>query len=325
MRLPRRKFLHLAAGAAALPAVSRIAYAQNYPNRVVRIVIPYTAGGGVDLIGRLLANELSAIWGQQVIAENRGGAGGNIGAQAIISSPPDGYSLLLGSVFLGTNPYLYPSLGYDPLSDLAPISKVCVFPNLMVVPKSSPAKTVSEFVAYAKANPGKVAFGSSGVGASPHLSGELFKRMANIEMTHVPYRGGAAATNDLLAGHVDTYFGNLPGMLPQVQSGALRGLAVTSASRAPSAPQIPTIAESGVPEYDVSSWYALFMHAKTPADILKKVHRDVVAALAHPTLKQKIEESATVTPSTQAELAAHLKSELTKWGPIIKAANIKGE
>jgi tripartite-type tricarboxylate transporter receptor subunit TctC len=194
MKLPRRKFLHLAAGAAALSAVSRKANAQQYPNRVVRIVIPYVAGGGVDIIGRLLANELSAIWGQQVIAENRGGAGGNIGAQAVISSPPDGYSLLLGSVFLSTNPYLYPSLGYDPVSDLAPISMVCVFPNLMLVPKSSPANTVSEFVAYAKAKPGKVAFGSSGVGASPHLSGELFKRMANIEMTHVPYRGGAAAT-----------------------------------------------------------------------------------------------------------------------------------
>jgi tripartite-type tricarboxylate transporter receptor subunit TctC len=289
------------------------------------MVVPYVAGGGVDMIGRLLANQLSVTGGQQVVPENRGGAGGNIGAQAVIASPADGYSLLLGSVFLATNPYIYPSLGYDPVADLAPVSMICVFPNLMAVSNSSPAKSVKEFIAYAKANPGKISFASAGVGTSQHLSGEMFKMMASVDMVHVPYRGGAAVINDLIPGRVDTFFGNLASLLPQVQSGTLRGLAVTSATRSPMAPQIPTIAESAVPGYDVSSWYALFMHAKTPAEILTKVHGDVVTALANPQLKQKIEEAATVTPSTPAELATHLKSELAKWGPIIKAASIKPE
>ena len=322
----RRHFLHLAAGAAALPAVTQIASAQAYPARPVRLILPYQAGGATDIVARLIANQLSALWGQQVVVENRGGAGGNIGAQAVVQAPPDGYTILVGSVFLGTNPFLYSSLGYDPAADLAPVTLICVFPNLMVVPLSSPAKSVQEFIDFAKANRGKVAFGSSGAGASPHLSGELFRSLARIEMTHVPYRGGAPALNDLIPGRIDVYFGNLPGQLPQVQSGAIRGLAVTSAKRSAYAPQFPTIAEAGVPGYDVTSWYALFMPAKTPADIIKKVRDDTIAALAHPALKQKLEEmGADVTPSTPAELAAHLRSETAKWGPIIKELGIKGE
>jgi tripartite-type tricarboxylate transporter receptor subunit TctC len=243
-----------------------------------------------------------------------------------VQAPPDGYTIMVGSVFLSTNPFLYPSLGYDPVADLAPVTLLCVFPNLMVVPLSSPAKSVQEFIDYTRANRGKIAFGSSGAGASPHLSGELFTRLARIEMTHVPYRGGAAVLNDLIPGRIDVYFGNLPGQLPQVQSGALRGLGVTSAKRSPYAPQFPTIAEAGVPGYEVTSWYALFMRAKTPADIIKKVHDDTVAALAHLPLKQKLEEmGADVTASTPAELAAHLNSEMAKWGPIIKELGIKGE
>jgi tripartite-type tricarboxylate transporter receptor subunit TctC len=326
LKLPRRQFLRLVAGAAVLPTAARIATAQTYPNRPVRLILPFSAGGATDTVARLIADRISAIWGQQVVVENRGGAGGNIGGQAVVQAAPDGYTILVGSVFLGTNPFLYASLGYDPVADLAPVTLICVFPNLMVVPNSSPAKSVREFIEYARANRGKVSFASSGTGASPHLSGELFKYMAGIEMTHVPYRGGAPVLNDLIPGRVDVYFGNLPGQLPQVRSGTLRGLAVTSATRSPFAPQIPTIAESGLPGYDVTSWYALYMPAKTPPEIVKKAHDDAVAALTHASVKQKIEElGATVAPSTPAELAAHLQSELKKWGPIIKAAGIKGE
>jgi tripartite-type tricarboxylate transporter receptor subunit TctC len=195
----------------------------------------------------------------------------------------------------------------------------------MVVSNSSQAKSVREFIANAKVNPGRVTFGSSGAGASPHLSGELFKHLAGIEMTHVPYRGGTPAINDLIPGRVDTYFGNLPGMLPLVQNGSVRGLAVTSATRSAIAPQYQTIDESGVPGYDVTSWYGIFMHGKTPAQILNKVHADLQIALAEPSLKKRIEEGATVTPSTPAELSVFLKNELAKWAPIIKAANIKAE
>ena len=266
------------------------------------------------------------MWGQQLVIENKGGAAGNIGAQTVVHSPPDGYTLFMGSVFLATNPYLYRSLGYDPISDLTPVTMLCAFPNIMVVPNSSPAKSVTQFIDYAKANRGKVTFGSSGTGSSIHLSGELFKRMAGIEMTHVPYRGGGPALNDLIPGRIDVYFGNLPGMLPQVQSGAVRGLAVTSAMRVPFVPDIPTVAESGLPGFEVSGWFALFMPAKTPTEIVRKVYDDTVAALAHQPVKQKLTEiGAVVTTSTPAELAALLKSEMDKWAPIIREAGIKGE
>ncbi len=202
MKLPRRQFLHLAAGAAALPVISRVARAQAYPNRYVRLVVPFAAGGGGDAIARPLANRLSEVWGQQVVIENRGGAGGNVGAQAVAQSAPDGYTILLaGGVNLATNPTLYPS-SYNPANDLAPVTLVTVIPNLMMVPNSSPARSVGEFIVYAKVNRGKVTFASTGIGASPHLSGELFKRKAGIEMTHVPYRGAALAMNDLVPGRV---------------------------------------------------------------------------------------------------------------------------
>jgi len=300
--------------------------AQAYPSRPVRLILPFQAGGGTDVVARLIANQLSTIWGQQVVVENRAGAAGNIGAQVVVQAPPDGYTMLVGSVSLSTNPFLYSTLGYDPAADLAPVTLICVFPNILVVPLSSPARTVQEFIDFAKANRGKVAFGSSGAGASPHLSGESFKRLARVEMTHVPYRGGAAVLNDLIPGRVDAYFGNLPGQLPQVQSGVIRGLGVTSAKRSALAPQFPTIAEAGVPGYDVTSWYALFLPAKTPPDIVKKVHDDTVSALAHPAVKQNLESmGADVMPSTPAELADHLQSEMAKWRPIIRELGIKGE
>jgi tripartite-type tricarboxylate transporter receptor subunit TctC len=325
MRLPRRKFLHLAAGAAALPVVARFAWAQNYPDRYVRLVVPFPPGGGGDAISRPLANRLSALWGQQVVIENKAGAGGNIGSQAVAQAAPDGYTLLLSGSPLAINPSLYPSSGYDPVADLAPITLVTVIPNLMMVPNSSPAKSVREFIDYAQANRGKITFASTGIGASPHLSGELFKRKAGIEMTHVPYRGAGPAMNDLIPGRVNTMFSNLPGVLAQVQSGTVRGLAVTSAQRSPAAPDIPTIAET-LPGYEVSGWWGLFAPAKTPSEIVMKIHADTIAALAHPSVKQRYDAiGAPITSSTPAELATLLSSEMQKWAALIKEAGIKAE
>jgi tripartite-type tricarboxylate transporter receptor subunit TctC len=311
MRLPRRAFLHLAAGAAAVPVASRLARAQSYPNRYVRLVIPFPPGGSADPVARVLANRLSEMWGQQVVAENKGGAGGNIAAQAVAQSAPDGYTLFLGSAFLAINPFLYSTMSYDPIDDLAPITLVCDFANVMVVPNSSRARSVRDFIEHAKANRGKITFGSSGTGAAPHMSGELFKRMANIEMTHVPYRGGGPALNDLIPGRLDVMFATIPSALPHVQSGTLRGLGVTSAERSPFAPEIPTIAEAA---------------AKTSADIVRKIREDAHAALADPPMKQRFADiGATVATSTSAEVTTLIKSEMAKWGPIIKAASIKAE
>jgi tripartite-type tricarboxylate transporter receptor subunit TctC len=234
--------------------------------------------------------------------------------------------MFLGGAFISKNPFLYPSSGYDPVTDFAPVTKVCDFANVMVVPNTSPVKSVTEFIEHAKSNPGKITFASSGTGADPHMSGELFRRLAGIEMTHVPYRGGGPALNDVIPGRIDVYFGTLPSTLPLVRGGQVRALAVTSAKRSEFAPELPTMAESGVSGYDYSSWYGLYVPTKTAGDIVEKLHNDTVAALSHPRVKQRLAEIATmVTPSTTAELAALLKSDMEIWGPIIKAANIKGE
>src|SRR5262245_22386132 len=219
MRLPRRTFLRLATFAAALPLGSR-AQAQTYPTRYVRLVVPFPPGGGGDALARPLANRLSEMWGQQVVIENKGGAGGNIGNQSVAQSPADGYTILLGGAPLAINPSLYPT-GYNPANDLAPVTLVTIIPNVMMVPNSSPAKSLKEFIEYARANRGKVSYGSTGIGASPHLSGELFKRSTGIEMAHIPYRGAGPAMNDLIPGRVDAMFSNLPGVIPHIQSGAI--------------------------------------------------------------------------------------------------------
>ena len=326
MGLTRRTFISCAITSAVISGVSHQVAAQNWPNRYVRFVVPFPPGGSADPIARVLAGRLSDIWGQQVVIENKPGAGGNIGAIAAAQSAPDGYTLFTGTVFLATNPYLYRSLGYDPIADFAPITRLCTFTNVMVVPNSLPAKSVREFIGYAKANPGKITFASPGIGTLSHLSGELFKRMAGIEMTHVPYRGGAPALNDLIPGRVDVMFATMPSVRALVDSGAVRALAVTSGTRSPFMPDIPTIAESGVPAFDVSDGYALFMPAKTPTETVRKVHADTVAALAHPPVKQRLEEiAAAVVTSTPAELTAYLKSEMEKWSAIIKEAGIRAD
>jgi tripartite-type tricarboxylate transporter receptor subunit TctC len=320
----RRRFVSLAAASALAPQLAlRTAPAQGWPARFVRLIVPFPPGGGTDAIARLVAGKLSDIWGQQLVVENRGGGAANIGTEAVVRSEPDGYTMLIASMPLAVNRFLFPSLNYDPIADLAPVSLICEYPNIMAVPMGSPARSVEDFIAYAKANPGKVTFASSGHGTSVHLSGELFKRMARVEMMHVPYRGAGPALNDLLPGRVDVMFNNIGAVLPLIQAGKLRGLAVTTAKRTPAAPQLPPIAEVGVPGFDVSSWYAFFAPAKTPPEILQKMHADTVAALADPVTKERLEQlGVVVVGSTPQALAAFLKSEMEKWGPVIKEAGI---
>ncbi len=328
--LTRRRFAGLFAttmltsGGLARSAAAQPSSLQAWPARHVRVIVPFVPGGATDVIARVLGNRLSEAWGQQVVVENRGGAGANIGAQVAATSDPDGYTLYITSVPHATNRFLYPSLNYDPIADFAPVTLICTQSNIMVVPNSSPAKSVLEFVAHAKANPGRISYGSGGIGTSVHLSGELFKRMTGIEMTHVPYRGAAPALQDVLAGRLDLIFDNITASLPHVRNGVARGLAVTAAKRVPAAPDLPTIAEAGVPGFDVSTWFAFFVPAKTPPAIIKKINEDVVAALGHPMVKERLEQfGATLVGSTPQELAAFLKSEMDKWGPVIREAKIK--
>jgi tripartite-type tricarboxylate transporter receptor subunit TctC len=321
--LSRRRAIALTAASIAAPALIGRASAQGWPTRFVRLVVPFPPGGGTDAIARVVAGKLSEIWGQQVVVENRGGGGANIGHEAVARAEPDGYTMLIASMPLAVNRFLFPSLNYDAIADLAPISLVCDYPNVMAVPMSSPAHSVTDFIAHAKANRGKITFASSGHGTSVHLSGELFKRMAGIDMLHVPYRGAGPALNDLLPGRVDVMFNNIGAVLPLIQGGKLRGLAVTTAKRTPAAPDMAPIAELGVPGFDVSSWYALLAPAKTPPEIIRKMNADAVTAVTDPATKAKLEQlGVVVAGSSPAELAAFLRREMDKWGPVIKEAGI---
>ena len=317
----RRRLVALAATSVLAPAVIRPVSAQAWPSRPVHVVVPYAPGGSTDVVTRVVAERLSRIWGQQVVIENKPGAGTNFGAEAAAKADPDGYTILMGSSALASSRNLYRSLHYA-IVDLAPVTLVCTFPLLMLVPNSSPAKSVAEFIAFARENKGKVTFSSPGVGTTPHLAGELFKRMSGVEMTHVPYRGDAPALTDTMAGRVDLQIGGTA-MLEQVRGGQVRGLAVTTAQRSSAAPELPTVAETGVPGFDVAGWYALFVPAKTPSAIVDKIHIDTVTALGDPVVKAKLEQvGMVVSSSTSEELAALLQSEIEKWGAVIKDAKI---
>ncbi len=306
----------------ALALSGSLARAQAWPNRFVRLIVPYPAGGGADAIARIVGQRLFEVWGQQVLIENKGGAGGNIASDAAAKSPNDGYTMYLGAEFLTTNPHVYPKLSYDPIADLQPVSAVVQYPTIVAVPKDSPAKTVQEFIAQAKSNPGRT-FGTPGHGTGPHLAGEMFKRAAGIELTHVPYRGAAPGLNDLVGGRIDSFFNNIAPVVPLMNSGQVRGLAVTTAKRSGAAPDVPTIAESGLPGYDVPGWYAIFVPAKSPPEIVAKMNTDINAALADATVKGKLEALGLfVGGSTPDALGSYVKTETAKWGPIIKAAGI---
>ncbi len=288
----------------------------------MRLIVPYPAGGGADTIARIVSARLSEIWGQQVTIENRGGAGGNIASEAAAKSAPDGYTLYLAGEFQATNRFIYPRLTYDPVADFAPITLVVQYPSAMMVPISSPARTLQEFIARAKAEK-NLTFASPGHGTGPHLAGELFKRVAGIELQHVPYRGAAPALQDLIPGRVDSMFNNIAPFVPLMRQNQIRGLAVTTAKRPPAVPDLPTMAESGLPGFDVSGWYALFAPAKTPAEIVRKVHTDAAAVLAEPAIKARLEDLGLfVVGSTPDALATFLNAEMDKWGPVIRDAGI---
>ena len=317
--LTRRKIL---VSASALALSGNLARGQSWPNRFVRLIVPYPAGGGADAIARLLGAKLTDMWGQQVSIENKGGAGGNIASDAAAKSPPDGYTMFLGAEFLTTNPHVYPKLSYDPIGDLQPVTAVVQYPTIVALPNSSPAKTVQEFIAYAKANPGRT-FGTPGHGTGPHLAGELFTRLAGVTLTHVPYRGAAPGLNDLIPGRIDSFFNNIAPVVPLMRQGQVRGLAVTTARRSGAAPDVPTIAESGLPGFDVPGWYAIFVPAKTPGEIVAKMNADVNAAIADATVKGRLEDLGLfVGGSTPEALGAYVRTETEKWGPVIKAAGI---
>ena len=326
--LTRRRLIALSTGSAvALSLSGRAAWVQmqslDWPNRVVRFIVPFAAGGPTDIVARVVTEQLSKIWGQQAVIENRGGAGTNIGNEMVARSDPDGYTVLFATASLAVNRSLYRSLSYDPIADFAAVSLVSRFSLFMFVPNSLPTKSVMEFVAYAKAYPGKLTLASPGTGSTPHLAGELLKQMAGIEMTHVPYRGASPALNDLIPGRVDCYFGS-GALLENMRSGQLRGLAVTGAKRDPVAPELPTIAEAGVPGYEVTSWHGLFVPARTPPEIVRKISVDTIAALADPVVKSKLEQAGyMVVGSSPHELQTLLKSEIDKWSAVIKRIGIK--
>jgi tripartite-type tricarboxylate transporter receptor subunit TctC len=326
MDIPRRRFLQLT-GAAALAPFAQVARADTFPSRVVKLVVGFPPGGGADLASRIVANRLSEIWSQQVIVENRPGAGARLALDAVAHAAADGYTMLLAPGSPQVQALLFSTLTFDPAVDFAPVSLVGTYPDIIVVPNSSPFQNLQEFIVYAKANPGKMSWASPGVGTVPHLAGELFKHMAGIEMTHVPYRGVTQGLmSDFIAGRLDLMFNTTGSLLQPVRSKQVRGLAVTTAQRFPSEPELPTVAEQGVAGYDVSSWYGIYLPAKTPPDIIKKMNADMIAMLSEPAIKQKFEPLGVLAQgSTPGELVAKNQADAALWGPIIKEANIKVE
>jgi tripartite-type tricarboxylate transporter receptor subunit TctC len=325
MKLPRRQFLQLAAGAAALPAVSRIARAQAYPTRPIHWIVSFSAGGPNDTVARIVGQFLSEKLGQQIIVENRVGAGGNIGMGAVLGSPPDGYTIGFVAPNNVINATLYEKLPFDFLRDSAPIAGTMLLTNVLVVHPSVPAKTVGEFIEYVKANPGRVAFASSGTGASPHMSAELFIALAGIKMTHVPYRGGAPAMNDLLPGRVQLMFDNLPNSIEHIKAGRLRALGVTAAKRSDALPDVPTIGET-VPGYEVSVWNGIVAPKGTPSEVIDTLNRAVNAVLADSRLKARFTElGGAPMPMRPNEFGKLEAAETEKWAKVIRAGNIKPE
>src|SRR3984957_9477533 len=319
MKLPRRRVLQFA-GAMALGSLARPARADAYPSRLVKFIVGFPPGGGADLATRILVGGLSDIWQQQAIVENRPGAGARLALDAVAHAPPDGYTVLLAPGSPLVQALLFSTLTFDPAADFASVSLVGTYPELIVVPNSSSFQTLQEFIAYAKANPGKMSWASPGVGTVPHLAGELFKHMAGIEMTHVPYRGvSEGLMSDFISGRLALMFNTTGSLLQPVRAKQVRGLAVTSATRFADEPELPTVAESGVPGYDVSSWYGIYVPAKTPPEIISKINADMVTILADPAIKERYKVLGVLAQgSTPAELAARNKADAALWAPIIK-------
>jgi tripartite-type tricarboxylate transporter receptor subunit TctC len=323
MQFPRRRFLHLAAGAAALPAAARLARADAYPSRPVRIIVGFAAGGAPDILARLIGQWLSDHMGQPFIIENRPGGSSNVATEDVVKATPDGHMLLLASLANAVNATLYEKLNYNFLRDIAPVAGISRDPNVLVVVPSFPAKTIAEFVAYAKANPGKINMASPGVGTSPHMAGELFKSMTGIEMTHVAYRASPPALTDLLGGQVQVYFAPIAASIAYIKDGRLRALGVTTAKRSEALPDVPAIGEI-VPGYEASAFYGIGAPANTPPGIIAALNKEIEAGLADPTLKQRLADLGSVPfPGSAADFGKMVASDTEKWGKLIVAANIK--
>ena len=312
----------------ALVATSAVfVQAQPYPAKPIRFVVPYPTGGPLDTVARLLGQKVAQSTKQPVIVDNKPGAGGNIGADAVAKALPDGYTILMGAVAThAINPTLYPSIPYDPIRDFAPETQVASTPNVLVVHPSIPASSVKEFIAYAKANPGKLNFGSGSTGSAGHLAGELFKTMAGIDMTHVPYKGAAPAMQDLIGGQIQLMFDNLASSLAQVRAGKVKALAATTSKRSALAPELPTIAESGLPGFDINTWFGIFVPAATPREIVERLHAEFTRALAAPDVRERmLNLGAEPVGSTPEEFAAYIRSEAAKYARVIKASGARAD
>ena len=325
MTIPRRRFLHLAAGTAALPMTSQVAWAQAYPARPVRWIIGFAPGGTTDVISRLIVQYLTEHLGQPFIVESRPGAATNLATEMVVRSPADGYTLLFIGSPNAINTSLYTQLNFNFSRDIAPVAAIVSVPNVMVVHPSVPVTTVPEFIAYAKANPGKINMASSGIGSTPHLAGELFKMMAGVDIQHVPYRGAAPAMTDLLAGQVQVYFVTTPSSMQYIKSGQLRAIAVTTAKRVPELPGLPAISEF-VPGYDASAWYGLGAPKDTPKDIINKLNREINAAVANASIKKRFDDlGCTIIAGSPADLAKLIADDTERWAKVVRFAGLKAD
>jgi tripartite-type tricarboxylate transporter receptor subunit TctC len=325
MKLPRRQFLQLAAGVAALPVVSRVARAQTYPRRPVRVVVGYPAGGPQDIVARLTGQWLSERLGQQFVIDNRSGAGGNIGAEAVVNAPPDGYTLLLVGSPNVINASLYDKLNFVFLRDIVPVAAIARVPLVLEVHPSVPVRTVPEFIAYVRANPGEVNFASAGIGTPQHVAGELFKMMTGVNMLHVPYRGAAPALTDMVGGQVQVMFDTTPASISFIRAGKLRPLAVTTATRWEGLPDIPTVGDF-VPGYEANSWYGVGVPKNTPAEIVEKLNKEINTGLADPTIRARLADlGGTMLPGSPAEFGKLLADETEKWAKVVKFSGMKPE
>jgi tripartite-type tricarboxylate transporter receptor subunit TctC len=323
LKLARRRFLHLATAAAALPSVSRMATAQTYPTRPVRLIIGYPPGGSADITARLLGQWLSERLGQPFVIESRPGASTNIATEAVVRAPPDGYTLLLVAPANAINATLYEKLNFNFISDIAPVAGIIRFPNVMVVNPLVPAKSVPEFIAYAKANPGRLNMASSGNGSTIHVSGELFKMMTGVNMVHVPYRGGAPALTDMISGQVQVMFDNVPTSIEFIRAGKLRALAVTTATRSEVLPDLPTVGDF-VPGYEASAWYGVGVPKGTPDDIIDKLNKEINAILAEPKAKARLADlGASLLAGSPADFGKLVADETEKWGKVVKFSGAK--
>jgi tripartite-type tricarboxylate transporter receptor subunit TctC len=318
-----RIFRHLAVFLFAVAATAA-AHAQSYPSRPIRLVVSFAAGGGVDLVARLVGQKLAESWGQQVVIDNRPGAGGNLSAELVAKSPPDGYTLYLSSASFVVNASLYRTLPYDPLKDFAPVTLLVTAHNVLVAHPSLPAKNIRALIALAKKAPGEINYASTGSGSSGHLAMELFRSMAGISLTHVPYKVIGQATADLLSGQVTLWFPTMPGVSSHIRSGRMNALGVSGSRRAAALPDVPTIAEAGVPGYDASTWYPLLAPAGTPQAIIDKLNAQMVAIVAIADVRERLQaQGIEAVGSTPAQLAAHLRSELVKWEKVVRLSGAK--